>query len=69
MGAWTAVWLAGLSLGPTFGGLAVDRLGAHGAYAIILAVSLLGSVSFGLLARAQPRGSALPARLPNVIHE
>jgi MFS family permease len=57
MGAWTAVWLAGLSLGPTFGGLAVDRLGARGAYAIILAVCLAGSAGFAVLQRTQPHRS------------
>ena len=51
MGAWTALWLAGLALGPTFGGLAVDRLGRHGAYAIIFAVCLAGAALYALLSR------------------
>lgn len=59
MGAWTAVWLGGLSMGPTFGGLAVDRLGPRGAYAIILAVCLAGSAGFVVLQRAQPQRLSL----------
>jgi len=54
MGAWTLVWMAGCSLGPTFGGLAMDRLGARGAYGVILAAALLGTVLFASLRRGLP---------------
>jgi MFS family permease len=49
MGAWTLVWLGGTAIGPTFGGLAMDSLGGRGAYLVILAAALLGSLLLVLL--------------------
>ena len=57
MGAWTLVWIGGLALGPTLGGIAMDDLGARGACLLILATGLLGSVLFALQ-RVRP---AVPA--------
>jgi len=52
MGAWTLVWTAGMALGPTFGGMAMDRLGGRGAYGVILGVGLLGAVLFARMRAA-----------------
>lgn len=52
MGAWTLVWTAGMALGPTFGGLAMDRLGGRGAYSVIFGVGLLGAVLFAMMRAA-----------------
>jgi MFS family permease len=60
MGAWTLVWMGGLALGSTLGGLAMDDLGARGAYMLILATGLLGSLLFALQ-KAKP---AVTAALP-----
>jgi MFS family permease len=49
MGAWTFVWMGGTALGPTFGGLAMDRLSGRGAYLVILAAALFGALLFALL--------------------
>ena len=49
MGAWTLVWLGGTAIGPTFGGLAMDSLGGRGAYLVILAAALLGTLLLVLL--------------------
>ena len=49
MGAWTFVWMGGTALGPTFGGLAMDRLSGRGAYLVILAAGLFGALLFALL--------------------
>ena len=57
MGAWTLVWTAGVALGPIFGGLAMDRLGGRGAYAVVLASGLTGGALYLVLSR---RGSVLP---------
>ena len=58
MGVWTLVFQAGYALGPLFGGLAIDRLGAHGAGLVIMAAGLLAAPLFVLM-RAEPRrGSA-----------
>jgi MFS family permease len=58
MGAWTFVWMGGIALGPTFGGLAMDRLGGRGAYLVLLAAALLGALLFGLLRRGRTDRSA-----------
>jgi MFS family permease len=58
MGAWTFVWMGGTALGPTFGGLAMDRLGGRGAYLVILAASLLGALLFTLLRRLRAGAGA-----------
>ena len=60
MGAWTFVWMGGTALGPTFGGLAMDRLGGHDAYLVILAAALLGALLFALL-RALQKGPGATA--------
>jgi MFS family permease len=52
MGVWTLVWTAGMALGPTFGGMAMDRLGGRGAYGVILGVGLLGAVLFAMMRAA-----------------
>ncbi len=49
MGAWTLVFQAGYALGPLIGGLAIDRLGAHGAGLVIMAAGLLAAPLFALL--------------------
>lgn len=59
MGVWTLVWMAGLALGPTFGGLAMDRLGGRGAYLVILAAGLLGALLFAVLRGLRTRPDAL----------
>jgi MFS family permease len=54
---WTLVWMFGLSLGPTLGGLLLDALGGRGLFGLVLAVGLLGAVAFPLLRgrrRSQP---------------
>jgi MFS family permease len=56
MGAWTLVWTAGMALGPTFGGIAMDRLGGRGAYSLILVAGLLGGALF-----ASMRAGKVPA--------
>ena len=57
VGIWTLVWMFGLSLGPTVGGLLMDALGGRGLFGLVLAAGLLGAVAFPLLQgrrRAQP---------------
>ena len=51
MGAWTLVWTSGIALGPIFGGLAMDRLGGRGAYALVLIAGLTGAVLYLVLSR------------------
>jgi MFS family permease len=58
MGAWTLVWTAGVALGPIFGGLAMDRLGGRGAYALVLAAGLIGAVLYLLLSRRRTMDAA-----------
>lgn len=60
MGAWTLVWMGGIALGPTLGGLAMDHLGARGALTLVMATGLLGSVLFAL----QRERPAVPAASP-----
>jgi MFS family permease len=59
MGAWTLVWIGGLALGPTLGGIAMDYLGARAAYLLILATGLVG----GLLFTFQRTGRTAPAAI------
>lgn len=57
---WTLVWMFGLSLGPTFGGLLMDALGGRGLFGLVLAAGLLGAVAFPLLrgrSRLSPSGA------------
>jgi len=72
MGAWTLVWMGGYALGPTFGGMAMDRLGGRGAYAVILGVGLLGATLFvsmrgslGVPAGAGPKAAAVSGLEPD----
>jgi MFS family permease len=58
MGAWTFVWMGGTALGPTFGGLAMDRLSGRGAYLVILAAALSGALLFALLRNPRTGPSA-----------
>ena len=51
MGAWTLVQMAGYALGPTFGGMAMDRLGESGAALVIVACGLTGAALYAGLAR------------------
>jgi MFS family permease len=51
MGTWTLVQMAGYALGPTFGGLAMDRLGERGAALVVIACGALGAVLYAALAR------------------
>ena len=46
MGAWTLVQMGGYGLGPTFGGLALDRLGAPVAFGVVGGCGLLGALLF-----------------------
>jgi MFS family permease len=62
MGAWTLVWIGGIALGPTLGGLAMDGLGARGAYLLILATGLVGSLLFALQRTRPPVPATTPPR-------
>ena len=62
MGAWTLVWVGGCALGPTFGGLAMDRLGARGAYVVILVVGLAGALAYATLGNRIGVGSGVTSR-------
>ena len=48
-GAWTVVWNGGASLGPLYGGWAMDALGGRQTFAVTLGVALLAAVLFLLL--------------------
>ena len=50
MGVWTVVWNGGAALGPAFGGVAMDHIGARQAFAVLLVVGLIGAVLFFWLA-------------------
>lgn len=50
MGVWTVVWNGGASLGPAFGGWAMDAIGGREAFLALLVVGLAGAVLFGTLA-------------------
>lgn len=50
MGAWTLVQMGGYALGPTFGGLVMDRLGARSAFALVGGFGLLGALMYALMA-------------------
>jgi MFS family permease len=52
MGVWTLVWMAGMALGPIFGGIAMDALGGRGAYALVMAAGLLGAMLFAGMRQA-----------------
>ena len=56
MGAWTLVWMFGLALGPTLGGVVLDAFGPRGAFALVMAAGLAGAALFPLL---QPRTAPL----------
>ena len=51
MGTWTLVQMAGYALGPTFGGMAMDRLGERGAALVIVACGVTGAALYWGLAR------------------
>jgi len=51
MGTWTLVQMTGYALGPTFGGMAMDRLGERGAALLIIACGLTGAALYWILAR------------------
>lgn len=51
MGTWTLVQEAGYALGPTFGGMAMDGLGEHGAALVAMACGVAGMVLYMALAR------------------
>jgi MFS family permease len=51
MGTWTLVQMAGYALGPTFGGMAMDRLGERGAALVIVAFGITGAALYWGLAR------------------
>jgi MFS family permease len=58
-GAWTVVWNGGASLGPAFGGWAMQTLGGRQTFGIVFFVGLAGAVLFLLLrGRVVPRASA-----------
>jgi MFS family permease len=62
MGVWTVVWNGGAALGPAFGGLAMDHIGARQAFVVLLVVGLIGAALFLTLAgpwrRRHPAGAA-----------
>lgn len=58
MGVWTIVYVAGYGLGPLLGGRALDTLGPRGAYLVVAAVGVAGSLLFMMLALAQRRVAA-----------
>ena len=51
MGAWTLVQMGGYALGPTFGGWALDGLGARRAFSLVGVLALTGSLLFALNAK------------------
>jgi len=51
MGAWTLVQMGGYALGPTFGGWALDGLGARPAFSLVGVLALTGSLLFALNAK------------------
>ena len=67
MGIWTIVWNGGASLGPAFGGWAMDAVGGREAFALILVIGLVGAGLFLALApgwrrrQARLRGAGEPA--------
>ena len=50
MGVWTVVWNGGASLGPAFGGWAMDSFGGRAAFAALLVIGLTAAAGFLLLA-------------------
>lgn len=68
MGTWTLVQMAGYALGPTFGGMAVDRLGERDAALVIVACGVTGAALYAALARrfrvADAAAAALAADTP-----
>ena len=50
MGVWTVVWNGGASLGPAFGGWAMDAIGGREAFVVLLVVGLAGAALFMTLA-------------------
>ncbi len=62
MGVWTVVWNGGASLGPAFGGWAMDAIGGREAFVVLLVVGLLGAALFAALAPGwRRRHEAAPA--------
>jgi MFS family permease len=60
MGAWTLVQMGGYALGPTFGGMAIDRLGVRSAFVLIVALGLAGATLFAITAPWFRRGVKPP---------
>jgi MFS family permease len=60
LGAWTLVWMFGLSLGPTAGGLLMDVLGGRGLFGLVLVAGAFGAAAFPLL-RRQGRSRVAPS--------
>jgi MFS family permease len=61
LAVWTLVWMLGMSLAPTLGGLLMDAIGGRGLFALVLAAGLLGALVFPLLhgRRRSPAAVAL----------
>ncbi|HMK92526.1 MAG TPA: MFS transporter, partial [Thermoleophilia bacterium] len=57
-GAWTVVWNGGASLGPLYGGWAMDALGGRQTFGVVFVVALVGAGLF-LLLRGRVVGSAV----------
>jgi len=64
MGVWTLVWNGGASLGPLYGGWAMDALGGREAFGTLLGIGLLGAALFVVLAR---RGMGVPGVGPGAV--
>jgi MFS family permease len=56
-GAWTVVWNGGASLGPLYGGWAMDAIGGRQTFGVVFGVGLAGAVLFLTL-----RGKVVPRR-------
>jgi MFS family permease len=55
-GAWTVVWNGGASLGPLYGGWAMDAIGGRETFGVVFGVGLAGAVLFLFLrGRVAPR--------------
>jgi MFS family permease len=59
MGVWTVVWNGGASLGPAFGGWAMDAFGGRAAFASLLVIGLIAAVGFLALAPGWKRRRAV----------
>lgn len=64
MGVWTLVWNGGASLGPLYGGWAMDTFGGRQAFATFIGIGLTGALLFVVLAR---RGMGVPGVGPGAV--